>query len=434
MNRCQEIERSLHKKFSKTIWSRFVSGVKQYELLSPGDSVAVCISGGKDSMLLAKCMQLLHRFSDFPFELKFLVMDPGYLPQNRALIEENARLMEIPINVFEANIFNFVFKEDKSPCYLCSRMRRGNLYSEAKKLGCNKIALGHHFDDMIETVLMSIIYGSQVRTMLPKLHSDNFEGMELIRPLYMVRERDIIRWKEYNNLTFLQCACRFTEQSENHEELSKRREIKGLIAQLEKRNSQVPQNIFRSVHSINLATVLGYTLNGEEHSFLESYDDKVPRKKLDNIKEVRQGDLGEALGLVNRVFSEFVACDYGEEGRKTFTDYLKDKENETANDLLSAHKKMWAYRSSGKIVGVIAVHGTNHISLMFVDKEYHRKGIAKKLMEACREYAREAGCTELTVNSSPYAVKAYEHMGFTAAGDFKTQNGITFIPMRAKLQ
>ncbi|MEA5137176.1 MAG: ATP-binding protein [Candidatus Fimivivens sp.] len=273
MERYREIEHSLHKKFSKTIWSKFVAAIKEYEMLSPGDRVAVCISGGKDSMLLAKLMQQLHKVSDFPFEVKFIVMDPGYLPENRKMIEDNAKQLNIPITIFDANIYDYVFSQPKNPCYLCSRMRRGNLYAQAKALGCNKIALGHHFDDMIETVLISMIYGSQVRTMMPKLHSDNFEGMELIRPLYLVREAEIIRWKNYNKLEFLNCACRFTECSTvGDNSTSKRAEIKALIAKLEKGNSQVPLNIFRSVHNIKLGAVIGYTLNGEQHSFLDDYD------------------------------------------------------------------------------------------------------------------------------------------------------------------
>lgn len=272
-DRRSQVEHSLHKKFSKTIWSRFIAAIQEYELLCPGDHVAVCISGGKDSMLLAKLMQQLHKVSDFPFALSFLVMDPGYLPENRRLIEQNAQMLGIPVRIFEAKIFDYVFHEPKNPCYLCSRMRRGNLYAEAKAMGCNKIALGHHFDDMIETVLMSILYGSQVRTMMPKLHSDNFAGMQLIRPLYLVREAEIIRWKNYNNLQFLQCACRFTEASAEHESLSKRAQVKQLIAELARDNSQVPANIFRSVHNIKLDTVLGYTLDGEFHSFLQGYDD-----------------------------------------------------------------------------------------------------------------------------------------------------------------
>lgn len=284
MERYREIEHSLHKKFSKTIWSKFVGAIKEYKMLSPGDRVAVCISGGKDSMLLAKLMQQLHKVSDFPFEVKFIVMDPGYLPENRQMIEDNARLLNIPITIFDANIYDYVFSQSKNPCYLCSRMRRGNLYAQAKSLGCNKIALGHHFDDMIETVLISMIYGSQVRTMMPKLHSDNFEGMELIRPLYLVREAEIIRWKNYNKLEFLNCACRFTECSAVGENsTSKRAEIKALIARLEKGNSQVPLNIFRSVHNIKLGAVIGYTLNGEQHSFLDDYDQNTGAESADGL-------------------------------------------------------------------------------------------------------------------------------------------------------
>ena len=273
MEKFQEIERSLHKKFSKTIWNKFVGAIKTYQLLSEGDKVAVCISGGKDSMLLAKCMQQLQRVSDFPFELEFLVMDPGYLPENRRLIEHNASELNIPVTVFETRIFDVVYKIENNPCYLCARMRRGYLYSEAKKLGCNKIALGHHFDDVIETVLMSMLYGSQIRTMMPKLHSDNYEDMQLIRPLYMVREADIIKWKNYNNLNFLQCACRFTENSAHDELLSKRAEVKSIISGLEKENSQVGVNIFRSIHNVNLKTIIGYIdSDGKKHSFLDDYD------------------------------------------------------------------------------------------------------------------------------------------------------------------
>jgi len=272
MTLCQKVENSIHKKFSKPIWSKFVKAIKEYKMIAPGDRIAVCISGGKDSMLLAKCMQHLHRVSDFPFELEFIVMDPGYLPQNRELIEYNCREMNIPVKFFETNIFNVVYNEQHNPCYLCSRMRRGNLYAFAKELGCNKIALGHHFDDAIETMLISIIYGSQVRAMMPKLHSDNFEGLELIRPLYLVREKHIIEWKDYNELKFLQCACRFTEASANHEELSKRREIKGIIAKLEEGNPQVPSNIYKSMHNIKLDAVIGYTKDGVDHSFMEDYD------------------------------------------------------------------------------------------------------------------------------------------------------------------
>ena len=272
---CQQIERSLITKYRKTIWNRFIGGIKDYALIQEGDRIALCISGGKESMLLAKCMQQLHRHSEVPFHLEFLVMDPGYRPANRELILRNAALMEIPIHLFESQIFDVVADIPKSPCYLCARMRRGYLYSHAQKLGCNKIALGHHFDDVVETILMSTLYGAEYRTMMPKLHSTNFPGMELIRPLYLVRERDIIAWKHYNHLSFLQCACRFTEALGREDEPgeSKRQEVKELIAALRRDNPQVDINIFRSVHSVNLDTVIGWRSAAEgEHSFLEKYD------------------------------------------------------------------------------------------------------------------------------------------------------------------
>lgn len=270
----RQAERSLITKYRKTIWNRFIGGCKDYELIQAGDRIAVCISGGKDSMLLAKCMQHLQQYSDFPFEVEYLVMDPGYSPANRRRIEENAATLELPIHIFESPIFEVVDEvPGGSPCYLCARMRRGYLYKEAQKLGCNKIALGHHFNDVIETTLMSMLYGAEVKTMLPKLHSTNFEGMELIRPLYLVREEDIIHWARSNNLTFLQCACRFTERSETHEEESARREMKRLIAEMKKTNKNVDINIFRSMHNINLATAVGYRMSDDDdlHSFLEHY-------------------------------------------------------------------------------------------------------------------------------------------------------------------
>lgn len=274
MDRITEIERSIQKTYKKDIWKRFIAGINEYEMIKEGDRIAVCISGGKDSMLLAKCMQLLQRHSDFPFEVKYLVMDPGYTPENRRKIEENAELLGLPVHIFEANIFNYVVDVEANPCYLCARMRRGYLYKNAQELGCNKIALGHHFDDVIETILMSILYGAEVKTMMPKLHSTNYEGMELIRPLYMVRERDIIRWARLNSLSFLQCACRFTEKSEEHEDLSKRREVKRLIESLRKGNSNVEMNIFRSVQNVNLQTLIGYHSSDFSYNFLDDYDDK----------------------------------------------------------------------------------------------------------------------------------------------------------------
>lgn len=271
-----QVEKSIRKKFHKNIWCKFTKAINEYELVKPGDRIAVCISGGKDSMLMAKLFQELKRHNKFDFELVFLVMDPGYTPVNRKAIEDNARHMNVPITVFESDIFNSVFNIEKSPCYLCARMRRGYLYSNAKKLGCNKIALGHHYDDVIETVLMGMLYGGQVQTMMPKLHSTNFDGMELIRPLYLVREADIEHWRDYNGLTFLRCACRFTEQNKEvkatGDSASKRLEIKHLIAQLSKINPQVEQNIFKSVENVNLSTVIAYKdKEGKKHNFLDEY-------------------------------------------------------------------------------------------------------------------------------------------------------------------
>ena len=270
------IERSIIKEYRKTIWRPFVKGLQEYEMIQDGDRVAVCISGGKDSMLLAKCLQQLKRQSDTKFELEFIVMDPGYQPENRKLIEENAALMNIPVRIFDSDIFDIVVDVDQSPCYLCARMRRGYLYSHAKELGCNKIALGHHYDDVIETILMGMLYGAQVQTMMPKLHSTNFEGMELIRPLYLVREDDIKAWRDYNGLHFIQCACKFTDTCttcNNEENRSKRVEIKQLIANLKKVNPFVEANIFKSVENVNLATVVAYKKDGIKHSFLDHYDE-----------------------------------------------------------------------------------------------------------------------------------------------------------------
>ena len=270
-----EVEKSIRKKFSKTIWSRFTAAVVEYELVKPNDKIAVCISGGKDSMLMAKLFQELKRHNKFPFELVYLVMDPGYSPVNRSVIESNARKLNIPITVFETNIFESVYNVQKYPCYLCARMRRGYLYKQAKLLGCNKIALGHHYDDVIETILMGMLYGGQVQTMMPKLHSTNYEGMELIRPLYLVRENEIKRWRDYNNLNFIQCACRFTDTCttcNNGNAGSKRQEIKQLIANLKKINPQIESNIFHSVENVNLETIISYKRGEEKHSFLDDYD------------------------------------------------------------------------------------------------------------------------------------------------------------------
>lgn len=274
-SKAKDVEQSLRKKFKKTIWPRFTKAINTYELVKPEDAIAVCISGGKDSMLMAKCFQELKLHNKFDFEVKFLVMDPGYSAENRKVIEENAKNLNVPITVFETDIFDSVYHVEKSPCYLCARMRRGYLYHFAEELGCNKIALGHHYDDVIETILMGMLYGAQIQTMMPKLHSINFEGMELIRPLYLVREEDIKAWRDYNELHFIQCACKFTDTCStcnNEENRSKRVEIKELIKTLKQGNPYVEGNIFKSVENVNLDTVVAYKQNGEKHCFLEGYD------------------------------------------------------------------------------------------------------------------------------------------------------------------
>lgn len=272
MERYKEVERSIITTYRKRIWNRFIGGIKDYQLITPGDKIAVCLSGGKDSMLLAKCMQELHRHSEIPFELEFLAMNPGYNKANAQLIEENAKELHVPVHTFQTDIFDIVHQVEESPCYLCARMRRGYLYAQAKELGCNKIALGHHFDDVIETILMSIIYGAEMRTMMPKLHSTNFEGMELIRPLYLVKEADIISWMQHNRLHFLQCACRFTADVADAHADSKRLEMKQLIASLRKINPQTDINIFRSAENVNLRTIVAYKDNTGKHNFLEKYE------------------------------------------------------------------------------------------------------------------------------------------------------------------
>jgi len=272
-----EVEESIRKRFKKSIWSKFTKAINEYELVKEGDCVAVCISGGKDSMLMAKLFQELKRHNKFPFEVKFLIMDPGYSPENRKLIESNAKRLNVPVTIFESDIFESVFNVEKSPCYLCARMRRGHLYSKAKELGCNKIALGHHYDDVIETILMGMLYGAQMQTMMPKLHSTNFEGMELIRPLYLIREDDIKAWRDANELKFIQCACKFTDTcsscAEDGQSKSKRLEVKKLIAELKKTNPFVEGNIFKSVENVNLSTIVAYKQNGVKHHFLDTYDD-----------------------------------------------------------------------------------------------------------------------------------------------------------------
>lgn len=274
LDRCKEAERSIVKKFRKEIWRKFTKAINEYELIQDGDKIAVCISGGKDSMLMAKLFQELERHGKKNFEVVYLVMNPGYNELNYQTILNNAKLLEVPVTVFKTEIFDTVADITESPCYLCARMRRGYLYSKAKELGCNKIALGHHFDDVIETILMGMLYGAQIQTMMPKLHSTNFEGMELIRPLYLIREADIIKWMHYNELHFIQCACRFTENCAScggTEKGSKRAEIKELIHELAEKNPVIEKNIFRSVENVNLSTVIAYKQDGVTHHFLTTY-------------------------------------------------------------------------------------------------------------------------------------------------------------------
>lgn len=277
LQKAHQVEEGIRKKFHKQLFTKFAKAITTYDLVQENDKIAVCISGGKDSMLMAKLFQELKRHNKFPFELVFLVMDPGYSELNRKVIENNAKLLDIPITVFESDIFEAVYEVEKSPCYLCARMRRGYLYSRAKELGCNKIALGHHYDDVIETILMGMLYGAQMQTMMPKLHSTNFEGMELIRPMYLIREEDIKKWRDFYDLHFIQCACRFTDTCTTCRPdgtgVSKRMEVKKLIAEMKKTNPFVESNIFKSVENVNLSTVIAYKENGVKHHFLDHYDD-----------------------------------------------------------------------------------------------------------------------------------------------------------------
>lgn len=272
----ERVERSLLTTYRKELWKPFILAVKRYELIQAGDKIAVCISGGKDSMLMAKLMQELQKHTNVPFEAVYLVMDPGYNEINRRKIEQNAALLEVPITIFETNVFEVANGSEKNPCYLCARMRRGCLYSKAKELGCNKIALGHHFNDVIETTVMGMFYGAQLQAMLPKLHSDNFEGMELIRPMYCIHEDDIIRWKNAHELEFIQCACRFTENCtmcDNGGGGSKRQEVKALLKRLKKDSPDIEKSVFNSIHAVCLDTMPGWKSGGQEHSFLEHYND-----------------------------------------------------------------------------------------------------------------------------------------------------------------
>ena len=287
MSAMNSIEETIAGRFGKQIWTKFNRAVRDYQLVLPGDRIAVCISGGKDSMLMAQCMLRMKRFSKVPFEVEFLVMDPGYSPQNRRKIEENAALLGIPVTIRETRIFDSVENESSNPCFICARLRRGWLYKTAKSMGCNKIALGHHFDDVIETILMGMLYGSQMQTMLPKLHSENYAGMELIRPLYLVREQDIISWAEHNGLEFIRCACRMTEERPDNQQSSKRQEIKQLLVQLRKTNPAVDMNIFRSAENVNLRKLISYHSGSERHHFLDDYSEGI------TVRGTRNSDAGE---------------------------------------------------------------------------------------------------------------------------------------------
>lgn len=272
MEKYQEIERTIIKKYRKEIWSRFMKAVREYELIKENDKIMVCISGGKDSFLLAKCIEELQKHGKYKFDAKYVVMNPGYSTDNLEKIKKVARELNLKIEIFNSDIFEIADKMDSEhPCYLCARMRRGCLYNKAKELGCNKIALGHHFDDVIETILLSMFYGAEIKTMLPKLHSENFEGLKLIRPLYLVKEEDIIAWKNFNNLNFINCACKFTEEKNIEESKSKRNEIKELIKELSTKNKDIAHNIFKSIENINLNCILGYTKDKTKYSFLEDY-------------------------------------------------------------------------------------------------------------------------------------------------------------------
>ena len=288
MERYEEIERSIMTSYRKKIWNKFTKSIRDYDLIQPGDKIAVCISGGTDSFLMAKCFQELKRHGKIDFDVVYLVMNPGYNEENKQKIISNAELLNIPITMFESNIFDCVFKIDNNPCYICARMRRGYLYKKAKELGCNKIALGHHFDDVIETILMGMLYGSQIQTMMPKLHSTYHEDMELIRPLYWVKEESIISWAQRNKLEFIQCACRFTEEytkTNNEDGKSKREEVKRLIKSLKENYKNIDINIFRSVENVNLNTIISYKKDGEVHHFLDDYDDFVFKPNPNNKEE-----------------------------------------------------------------------------------------------------------------------------------------------------
>ena len=372
----KEIERSIVKKFRKPIWRKFTQALNEYDLIQDGDKIAVCISGGKDSMLMAKLFQELKRHGKNNFELVFLVMNPGYNDLNYNVILNNAKILDIPITVFKTEIFDTVVDITESPCYLCARMRRGYLYSKAKELGCNKIALGHHYDDVIETILMGMLYGAQVQTMMPKLHSTNFEGMELIRPMYLIREADIIHWKEYNNLEFIQCACRFTEGCAScggTGKGSKRAEIKQLIKDLTKVSPYIEKNIFRSVENVNIDTVIAYKKKGQRHSFLDEYDitdDKYAgNAEVDNSenisKELNKSDINSSGQL-----SEYHTDETIELGKTGSTQIMPLNKSDINKDDISENTlaKYEKLKSIIKDCGKIAIAFSGGVDSTFLTK------------------------------------------------------------------
>ena len=372
----KEIERSIVKKFRKPIWRKFTQALNEYDLIQDGDKIAVCISGGKDSMLMAKLFQELKRHGKNNFELVFLVMNPGYNDLNYNVILNNAKILDIPITVFKTEIFDTVVDITESPCYLCARMRRGYLYSKAKELGCNKIALGHHYDDVIETILMGMLYGAQVQTMMPKLHSTNFEGMELIRPMYLIREADIIHWKEYNNLEFIQCACRFTEGCAScggTGKGSKRAEIKQLIKDLTKVSPYIEKNIFRSVENVNIDTVIAYKKKGQRHSFLDEYDitdDKYAgNAEVDNSentsKELNKSDINSSGQLSEYHTDETIELDKTGSAQIMSLNKSDIDEADISENTLAKYEKL---KSIIKDCGKIAIAFSGGVDSTFLTK------------------------------------------------------------------
>jgi len=407
-----EIEQDLRKRYRKNLWCKFTKAIREYDLVQEGDRIAVCISGGKDSMLMAKLFQELKRHDKFDFDVKFLVMDPGYRTENRQLIEHNARRLNVPLTIFESDIFESVFHIENSPCYLCARMRRGYLYSKAKELGCNKIALGHHFDDVIETILMGMLYGAQVQTMMPKLHSTNFEGMELIRPMYLIREEHIKAWRDYNNLRFLQCACKFTENSAfrgDLENTSKRREIKELIRQLRQINPFVENNIFKSVENVNLSTIIAYKQEGVRHHFLDEYRSL----QSNGMQQGMQYDMQQETALQEYGSQDKTACCDGLPGKTVCCDGLSGKADRTIDEKLARLK---AYLRELGSVAVAFSSGVDSTFLLKVAHEVLGENAAAITAGSCVFPAREAAEAEVFCKAEGIAQYVYEADILSIAG------------------